>query len=64
MFLLYSYLATITNFKAKFFLSYYTSFASVYIYSLLVSLLGETTISLTLLVRTINSLGALAATEL
>ena len=64
MSLLYSYLVTIINFKAKFFLSSYISSALVYICSLLVSFLKETIISLTLLVKITNSLGALAAIEL
>ena len=64
MSLLYSYLATIINFKAKFFLSSYISFALVYAHFPLVSLLEETTISLTLLVKIINNLGALVAIEL
>ena len=64
MFLLYSYLAIIINFKAKFFLSFYISFTLVYIYSLLISLLKEITISLTPLIKITNRLSALVAIKL
>ena len=64
MFLLYSYLVIIINFKAKFFLSSYINFTLVYIYTLFISLLKEIIISLTLLIKRTNTLSALIAIKL